>query len=271
MVVSDGAVKSAERVASLLELLGQRKKPLRLIEIAQALNIPKSSAHGLLQTLVNKELVVRDDAQRYRLGIKLFSLAAAALEPVDIREVARPWMEELCAKTRATCNLAVLDGHDVLYIEKIEDRSSPVRLVTHVGTRIPAHVTALGKVLVGELPQPERKGWLADHPFTRMTDHTRMNATAFSRDLKTYQKNGFAVDDQGLHEAIIGFAAPVRDHTGVAIAALSLTRLGLPVDAEAQAAIGAEVCATASAISRALRSPISSSDTVEPEDVRRVG
>jgi DNA-binding IclR family transcriptional regulator len=113
-----------------------------MIEIAQALDLPKSTTHGLLQTLQAKEFVVRDASQRYRLSLRLFSLAATALELVDLPELARPAMEELSGRTGGTCNLAVLDGHDVLYIEKVENRDSLVRLVTHVGTRIPAHVTS---------------------------------------------------------------------------------------------------------------------------------
>ncbi len=233
MANGDGAVKSAERVASLLELLGEHRTPMRLIEIAQALEIPRSSAHGLLQTLMAKELVVRDEAQRYRIGIKLFSLAAAAVDLLDIRELARPVMETLCLRTGATCNLAVLDGHDVLYIEKVEDRSSPVRLVTHVGARLPAHVTSLGKVLVGELPLAERNAWLSSHRFDKMTHRTRTNASAFTEDLDAYAVNGFAVDNQEFHEAITGIAAPVRDHTKATVASLSLTLLGRPLHGEA--------------------------------------
>jgi DNA-binding IclR family transcriptional regulator len=254
MVASDGAVKSAERVAALLELLGERKAPLRLMEVAQALDIPKSSAHGLLQTLVSREFVVRDDLQRYRIGMKLFSLAASALDFLDVRQIARPTMEALAARQHATCNLAVLDGHDVLYIEKVEDRSNPVRLVTHVGTRLPAHVTSLGKVLVAELPEASRQVWLSEHEFSKLTAQTRTTAAAFSRDLAAYSKVGFAMDSHEFHDAINGFAAGIRDSTGSVIAALSLTCLGTKVSAAEQAAIGAQVCEAADEISAHLRS-----------------
>jgi DNA-binding IclR family transcriptional regulator len=260
MAAETGAVKSAERVTALLELLGERKSPLRLMEIAQALGIPKSSAHGLLQTLLSKGFVVRDDLQRYRIGMKLFSLAASALEFLDIRHVARPTMEALTARLHATCNLAVLDGHEVLYIEKVEDRSNPVRLVTQVGTRLPAHVTSLGKVLVAELPDAARKTWLKEHTFTKLTSQTRTTATAFSRDLLAYEKTGFAVDNHEFHEAINGFAAGVRDSTGTVVAALSLTCLGTAVTAEEQSRIGKQVCEAAEEISQCLRSGVMASE-----------
>lgn len=254
MAASDGAVKSAERVAALLELLGERRTPMRLMEVAQALDIPKSSAHGLLQTLAARGFVVRDDLQRYRIGLKLFSLAATALEFMDIREIARPAMEVLAERERATCNLAVLDGHDVLYIEKVEDRSNPVRLVTHVGTRLPAHVTSLGKVLVAELPPAARKLWLSEHEFSKLTSQTRTSAVQFSRDLKQYENVGYALDLHEFHDAINGFAAPIRDATGSVIAALSLTCLGTRTPEDEQVAIGKRLCDAAEEISLSLQS-----------------
>lgn len=252
MVSDNGFVRSVERVAALLELLSQRKSPMRMIEIAQALDLPKSTAHGLLQTLQAKEFVVRDDNQRYRLSLRLFSLAATALELVDLPELARPAMEELSDSTGGSCNLAVLDGHYVMYIEKVEHKDSLVRLVTHVGTRIPAHATALGKVLVGALPEVEQKQWLTDHVFERMTDRTITDAGAFREDLLGLAKRGYALDNQELHAAITGFAAPVRDHTGTVVAALSLTYLGASMNAGEKRELGVQVMQAADTVSSAL-------------------
>ncbi|OZM75754.1 IclR family transcriptional regulator [Pseudonocardia sp. MH-G8] len=253
MVSSDGLVRSVDRVVSLLELLGSRRTPMRLMEIAQALEIPKSTAHGLLQTLMAKDLVVRDEAQRYRIGIRLFSLAAAALDMIDLRDLARAPMEELSATTGCTCNLAVLDAHQVLYIEKVEDRTSALRLVTQIGTRLPAHATALGKVLVAALPDPELRGWLADHEFVPLTPRTIAEADAFARELEKQAEVGYAVDNHEFHAAVTGVAAPVRDHTGATIAALSLSCLE-PVDDHQIKGLAASVVAAARAISVALRS-----------------
>lgn len=249
MASGEGAVKTAERVAALLELLGRHKTPMRLMEVAQALDIPKSSAHGLLHTLAAKGFVVRDELQRYRIGVKLFSLAAAALNLQDVRDIARPTMQALAEHEHVTCNLAILDGHDVLYIEKVEDHSNPVRLVTHVGTRLPAHITALGKVLVAEMPSATRKIWLTEHEFVKYTSHTRTDAATFARDLRAYERVGYAVDSHEFHDAINGYAAGVRDCTGSVIAALSVTCLGSQASPEEQASIGRKVSDAAEEIS----------------------
>lgn len=252
MVSSDGLVRSVDRVASLLELFGRQRAPMRLMEIAEALEIPKSTAHGLLQTLVAKNLVVRDEAQRYRLGVRMFSLAAAALDVVDLRDLARRPMERLSARTGNTSNLAVLDSHHVLYIERVEDRASPVRLGTHVGTRLPAHATALGKVLVASLSDTESDRWLADHDFLRFTEHTIVDRDAFARELEKQGDVGYAVDDHEFHTAVIGIAAPVRDRTDTTVAALSVSCLESLDDGRFEA-LAADVVATAAAISAALR------------------
>ncbi|GAB3264071.1 IclR family transcriptional regulator [Arthrobacter pigmenti] len=254
MVSENGSVRSVERVTALLELLSVRKAPLRLVEIAQALEIPKSTAHGLLQTLVAKNFVVRD-SDHYRLSMRLFSLAATALELVDLRELARPAMQELSSRTGSTCNLAVLDGHEVLYIEKVEDPSSLVRLITHVGARVPAHPTSLGKALVGALPEAERERWINEHTFEKMTENTVDSPEAFRAQLLEQAGRGYAVDQRELHEAISGWAAPVQDHTGKTVAALSLSHLGMDLKGDASREIGEQVCQAAKMVSEALQTP----------------
>lgn len=252
MVGQDGTVRSVGRVVSLIELLGERKRPLRLVEIAQALEIPKSTAHGLLQTLVSRDVVVKDEAQRYRLGMRLFSLASTVLEVGELRELARPEMELASADTGSTCNLATLDGHHVMYLEKIEDRSSPVRLVTHVGTRLPAHATALGKVLVAGLPRKRRDAWVAEHDFTAVTAATITDVDRFSATLAEVADIGWATDRHEFHPAIWGVAAPILDHSDTTVAALSLTSLDPDADLTA---LGTRVRAAADAISADLRPP----------------
>ncbi|VEW10725.1 Transcriptional regulator kdgR [Brevibacterium casei] len=252
MVSDGGFVRSVDRVAALLELLSARKAPMRLIEIAQDLDLPKSTAHGILQTLQAKGFIVRDQNQRYRLSLRLFSLAASALEIVDLPELARPAMEQASQETGLTCNLAVLDDHDVLYIEKVEARDGVVRLVTHVGTRIPAHQTALGHVLVGSMPADEQEEWLSRHVFEKATEKTCPDAESYRKVLQKQAKVGYAVDDQGLHAAVTGFAAPVRDRSGRVIAALSLSQLGPQVAAATKRELGQRVLEAAESVTAVL-------------------
>ena len=252
MVGQDGTVRSVNRVISLFELFGERKSPLRLMEIAQALDIPKSTAHGLLQTLMSRELIVKDETtQHYRMGTRLFALAAAGLEVAELRELARPVMEELSRETQSTCNLAVLDGHNVMYLEKVEDPTSLVRVITHVGTRLPAHATSLGKALVASLPDAQRSQWIAEHEFAAVTPDTIVDPKLFASALDEARRVGWAVDRHEFHPVIWGVAAPIIDSKGQSVAALSLTNLDPGADLNQ---LGERVRTAAQEISRALQS-----------------
>jgi DNA-binding IclR family transcriptional regulator len=226
-ISEDGAprrVRSAERVAAVLELLRDAPEPLRHAEIAAALRMPKSSTTNLLDTLVAAGLVARD-GRGFALGIGLIGLGAAAAERLDVRRVALPVMRELSRQGIGTVNLAVLDGHDVRYVEKVLNPDHVIQIATRVGGTAPAHATALGKVLVAALSAAERERWIAAHRFTALTEHTIVEVEAFRAALRAAAADGYAIDEEEQTPRVVCFAAPVRDHAGATVAALSLTAL----------------------------------------------
>ena len=221
-------VRSAERVAAVLDLLRRSPQPLRHIDVATAIELPKSSTSNLLDTLVDVGLVRLDD-HGYSLGVRLIELGAAAAERLDIRGIARPTLRQLSELGIGTSNLAILQGHDVLYIEKVNNPDHVIQIATRIGGTVPAHVTALGKVLVAALPAPERARWINDHAFTPVTENTIVSAAEFERALEFAAGNGYALDDEEQNLRTVCVAAPVRDHTGVTVAAISLTCLSVDV------------------------------------------
>jgi DNA-binding IclR family transcriptional regulator len=244
-------VRSAERVVAVLDILRQSPRPLRHSEVAALLSLPKSSASNLLDTLTDTGLVTRDD-RGYALGVKLIELGYAAAERLDIRAVARPVMEDLARLGVGTCNLAILRGHDVLYIEKISDPSHLIQLVTSVGGLLPAHATALGKVLVANMPPAEKRDWLRDHEYLRLQRNTATSAARFKQDLKAYEQHGYAVDDEESHLNVMCLAAPIYDHSGRVIAAMSLTRLKADVQRDGIAQTAAALLEAAGRVSKLL-------------------
>lgn len=249
-------VKSARRVVDLLELLGNARQPLRLRDITEQLGIPASSASMLLKTLVATRMVARDEHGAYRLGMKMLSLGNAALQTFDVRGIARPIMTETTVRVRSTCNLAVLDGGTVVYLEKVSDPTSPVQLVTHIGARLPAHATALGKVLLAEMDQAERERLFGAYQFTPMTAKTCRSLSELEMHLEAYQERGYSVDDEESHPGVMCFAAAVRDYSQTVIAAVSLSGIkgaGLGFD-RADDRAGKEVKVAAQRISEALGS-----------------
>lgn len=217
-------VRSAERVAAVLELLRKSPQPLRHVDVATAIQLPKSSTSNLLDTLVDVGLVRQDD-RGYSLGIRLIELGAAAAERLDLREIARPTLRMLSELGIGTSNLAILQGHDVLYIDKVNNPDQVIQIATRVGGTVPAHMTALGKVLVAALPPHDRDQWVEEHDFVRATDHTITSRVEFRAALDFATVNGYALDDEEQNLRTVCVAAPVRDHAGSTVAAISLTCL----------------------------------------------
>ncbi len=247
-------VKSAQRVADILELVGASTEPIGAGSIASSLGLPRSSAYGLLYTLQYKQFLERDGSGRYSLGSRLLALANSSRQLFNIGRFARPPMQQLARELQVTCNLGVLDGHNIVYVEKVQDYSHPVRLETYVGAAMPAHATAMGKVLVAEMNESDRQRWLEDHSFTAMTARTRGSVEQFRRDLDDYHLVQYAVDNEEFSEGVTCVASGVRDFSGQVVAAVSLTEITSRLTAAgySEDALGAMIQKTASLISAHL-------------------
>jgi DNA-binding IclR family transcriptional regulator len=221
-------VRSAERVAAVLDLLRRSPDPLRHGEVAREIGLPKSTATNLLDTLAAVNLITRDE-RGYSLGVKLIELGAAAAERLDIRSIARPVLRDLSELGIGTSNLAILQGHNVLYIEKFNNPEHVIQIATRIGGTAPAHATALGKVLVAALAPDARERWLAEHSFVAVTEYTITSVVEFKRALKFAADNGYALDDEEQNLRTVCVAAPIRDHAGETVAAISLTCLSADV------------------------------------------
>ncbi len=222
----------------MLELLRSSPGPLRHGDVARAIGLPKSSASNLLDTLTDAGLVSRDQSG-YVLGARLIALGAAAAERLDIRRIARPALETLSKTATGTANLAILQGHEVLYIEKVNNPDHVIQIATHVGGTVPAHMTALGKVLGAALEPLERERWLREHRFTAATPNTITSPDELGRAFDFAAEHGYALDDEEQNLRLACIAAPVTDHAGATVAAISLTCLSLEVRGAWEAQISA--------------------------------
>jgi DNA-binding IclR family transcriptional regulator len=219
-------VRSAERVVAILDVLRRSPYPLRHGDIARSIGLAKSSTTNLLDTLTDLGLVTRD-ARGYSLGVKLIELGAAAAERLDIRGIALPVLRDLSELGIGTSNLAILQGHEILYIEKLNNPDHVIQIGTRVGGTAPAHATALGKVLVAALAPDLRERWLRDHRFLSVTENTITSAPEFERALEFASANGYAIDNEEQNMRTVCIAAPIRDHTGETVAAISVSCLSV--------------------------------------------
>ncbi|WP_411105693.1 IclR family transcriptional regulator [Streptomyces sp. cmx-4-9] len=239
--------QSVERALAVLPLLA--RGPAGLGDVAGELGVHKSTALRLLRTLHERGFVYRQADGRYRLGARLFSLAAEAVENLDVREVAHPHLAELNRATGHTVHLAVLQDDEVLYIDKVDSRY-PVRMYSRIGRPVPLTVAAVAKLLVADLPEAERRALAHRVEYPRYTARSTPDADAFLRELERVREQGWAADLGGHEESVNCLGAPVHGPDRRVAAALSVSAPNVVVAAEGLLELLPLVRRTAAAITR---------------------
>ena len=207
----------------MLEAVAQEPEGLSNAEISRKLQIPKSSASYILRTLETQGYLNRDpQSGKYRVGLKILSLSRGALSGIDVREVALPIMRRLVEKTSLTCHLAILDGSEAVYIEKVEPPGF-IRMDTWVGRRMRVHATSVGKSLAAYIPQQRLEAILADAGMEKRTPKTITTLPKFLKELEKVRAQGYAIDDEenNLDARCVG--APVFNQHGGVEAAVGLS------------------------------------------------
>lgn len=219
---ADTAVKSADRVLTVLDLLAARG-PSTFSAIVAALGLPNSSAHNLLQTMVRRDYLEFDpEARTYALGLRLWQVAQAYGGNRDLVTVARPLMQQIVEITGETVQLARLDGVENVYLA-IAESPHPMKLVSAVGERLFAHATGLGKALLAALPDDEVRRLLAGVTLPAFTPYTITDVDDLVRSLAEIRHRGYATDEE---EYVIGcrcVAMAVRGASGEVLAAMSVS------------------------------------------------
>ncbi|MGK5631189.1 IclR family transcriptional regulator [Streptomyces sp. URMC 123] len=239
--------QTVDRALTILPLLAAG--PANLEQVATRLGVHKSTALRLLRTLDEHGLVYRQRDQRYRLGARLFALAQEAVENLDIREIAHPHLVALNEKCGHTVHLAVQEDNEVLYIDKVESRY-PVRMYSRIGKPVAITVAAVAKVLLADLPEPERRAVAERLDYPRYTPRSTPDASAFLAELAAVREQGWATDFGGHEESINCVGAPIRGTEGRAVAACSVSAPNVVVSADDLLALLPLVRRTADAISR---------------------
>ncbi|MEU1267297.1 IclR family transcriptional regulator [Streptomyces sp. NPDC005799] len=200
-------VKSAARTVELLELLAARgDRPARLQELAEALEVPRSSMYALLQTLIGRGWVRTDiTGSLYGIGIHALLTGTSYLDSDPRVRVVRPYLDEASEALGETIHLGRLDGRDVAYLATRESHEY-LRTISRVGRRLPAHVGALGKALLAERPDDD----LPEGPYEALTPNTRTTRVALAADLAEVRARGYAVDREEGVLGIVGFGFALR-------------------------------------------------------------
>jgi len=247
----DPSATHVDRVLDILEVLARSARPCLLGEVAAAVGAAKPTTHRLLSALVRRGYAAHDaDAGEYRIGIRCFELGSLWAASLDLRELAAPHLRRLNAVTRETVHLAIYDHGDAVYIDKL-DSPLPVVASSFVGRRCPASSVATGRVLLAY--QPEREvGRVLEEPLPRFTDATVTDPAALRDLLDEVRRTGVGVNRDSYRDGVGGLAAPVRDRTGLVVAAVGVCLPEMRFGADRLAALRDEVAAAGRGISADL-------------------
>jgi DNA-binding IclR family transcriptional regulator len=216
-------VGAIDRALTILEVLSQSKNGLTNSEISRKLKLPKSTVSYILRTLRQRGYLHRDDTLgKYRISMKLFSVGSHALRGLELHDVAYPLLQELVEKTGVACHLAILDGHEAVYIERI-DKPGFIRINTWVGRRMDVHCTSVGKALIAHLPQQAVEAILRDRGLPKHTPKTITTLNHLLRELAYVRANGYAIDDCENNLDVVCIASPIFNMEGRTVAAVGLT------------------------------------------------
>ena len=248
--------QSLERGLAILGCFTPERPVMGIAEIADELGISRSTTHRYVITLFALGYLEQDSSRRYRLGLGVTDLGMSVLNATGLREHAHPYLDELRRETSYTVSIAVLNRDEIVYVDRAPSfrrDQGEIDLGLDTGSRLPAHCTAMGKVLLANLPEREQSELLASLKLTQRSPNTITSKNALRVELDQIREEGFAVNDQELAEGLQAIAVPVRTVSGRVTAALGLSAqtsaisLGELVDA-----LGPHLVSTADRISARL-------------------
>lgn len=216
-------IGSVQRAVDILDLFDRGTQELGVSDIARALDLPKSTAAGLIFTLEQNDYLDQNPATRkYRLGFKLAERAGVFLDQFDLRRVALPILEKMRDTSNESLNLAIRDGKYVTYIERLLGNNM-LGMRSEIGKRELIHSTALGKAMLAHLSSKELNQFIADYEFIPVTPHTITDATTFISELEKTLLQGYAIDNQENELGGRCVAAAIYDYHGDPVAAISMS------------------------------------------------
>lgn len=253
MPPSVSQVPAATRALRVLRYLAAQPEPVPVERLARDLGLPRSSTYHLLAAMADEGFVVHlADERTVGLGVAAFEVGSGYARQEPLQRIARRPLAALVDRTGHGAHLAVPHGRDVLYV--LEERA-PGRppLVTDVGVRLPAHLTASGRAILAGLPAEQVRALYPDRAsFVDRTGRGPASPTALRDLLVDTRRRGHATEDGEVTDGLASVAAAVRDHNGLPVAGVALTFAATEVDDVARARLAAAVTATAETLSRRL-------------------
>lgn len=247
---NDNIVQSLDRTIQILEELALHREGCGITCLSNLTGLHKSTVFRLLNTLMHRGYVSKNNENdRYSLGMRILYLSSAILDGMDLRTVARPYLEELCRNTGEVIHLSTLDNGEAVYIDKVESPNKNIRMYSQIGKRVPLHCTGIGKVLLAWLPEREVEHILRVEGMESYTKNTITNIEDMKMELKKIRDNGYAYDEIEHEEEIRCVAAPIFNINGKVVASVSISGLVLHMTSDRMPQLTQEVLKAAKNIS----------------------
>jgi IclR family pca regulon transcriptional regulator len=221
-----GTSQSLERGLAILSTFASGRELIGVSELSRDLGLTRSTTHRYVATLARLGYLQQDPVTRkYSLGPRVLDLGFTAINSMELRHVAAPYLQRLCDETGHTVNMAILDDVDIVYVERFRASrrgQSEIDLDLHVGSRLPAYCTSMGKVLLAFLPDDQRDDVLSRVTFARRGPNTLTSKDALLAELHRVREAGIAVNNEELAYGLRSVAVPVIAASGEAVAAVNL-------------------------------------------------
>ena len=255
-VMEEGAdrynVPALERGLRVLCEFSRESRTLSAPELARRFDLPRSTVFRLLTTLENMGFLERAEGGRdYRLGLAVLRLGFEYLASLELTQLGTPLLNRLCDELRTPCNLVVRDGRSIVYVAKVAPATPFASSVT-VGTRLPAHATVLGRILLEDLTLPQLRALYPEDKLETFSPSTPKTVNELFDMVQADKERGFVLQEGFFETSISTVAAPVRDHSGHVVAALGATIPSPHIDASQLDVIVSRVRETAAELSRLL-------------------
>jgi IclR family transcriptional regulator, pca regulon regulatory protein len=253
---SKNTVQSLAKGFRVMEAFTSQEPDLTIAEVARRADMDNATAFRLLNTLVEIGYVNRvPDTRKFRLALKVLDLGFNAIARSDLRTRARPILRSLVGEINEAASVGVLDGAEVVYVERIQAGLARLGVDVRIGNRVPAYSTAVGHAILAWLPQPTQISILQSQPRKQLTATTQTDLDELLARLEQVKRRGYAISDQETVSGLYVLAAPILDTDGIPLAALSIAAPAFQTNLRDFEAAGAQpVVQAAQALSQALQS-----------------
>lgn len=224
-------VPSIEKMDTILNVIAESRMGVSFMDIVHQTKLNKSTIYSILTTLENLNYVSKDDRKNYLIDYRLAFLGSKYSESSKLTELFYRFGNELVENVNETCQLSVLKGRNICYLAKVESKSN-IRIKTEPGQMIPAYATAMGKVLLKEIPVEELHERLGGTSFESLTSKTVKNIDELVLQINFVRNNGYVVENGETEEGMFCIGAPIFNHKQEVIAAVSVSALAIYHDSK---------------------------------------